>query len=248
MGNRLSGGRLESTLDELARVLRHRLCGRLPNSEGFRVRPHSWRAQPGNGLHVRLETHPQPKWHLILVVSTNHPGLNRKTMDKFWHNLLVLSGTIPMFPHPLDLLSAACKVARDSDLVVVAAEVTHSPYPRSIVLRTEEELEENCMNGNVVIKRDFSDSTTCTFLPARDRLRLVMEKYAETRTLYAGIQAIPKPHWMAQPFNRELAHKGELRAYVMGGKLRYTMYTWPGRDGVVHHEYVDNYTPLQFLQ
>ena len=178
---------------------------------------------------------------------TNHPGLNRWNMDRFWANLLKLSVRIPMFPHPQDLLSAACKVVRDTDLTIVASQVTKSPYPRSAILRTPEDLRKSCDNTGVVIKRDFSDSTTCTFLPGSDRSGHVRRKHAETSHLYEGIDAIPTPQWMAQPFNVELAHKGEIRAFVAGGKLRYAIHTWP-QGGRINQECVDNYTPLDLLQ
>lgn len=99
-----------------------------------------------------------------------------------------------------------------------------------------------------MIKRDFSDSTTCTFLPGNSRQERVIEKYAETAQLYYGIQSIPRPTWMAQPFNRDLAQKGELRAFLVGGVLKYTVHTWPAGDARFHNEYVDNYTPLDLLQ
>jgi hypothetical protein len=167
-------------------------------------------------------------------------------MDKFWGNLLHLSDQVPMFPHPLDLLSAACKVQRDSDLSIVAANITQSPYPRSILLRTEAELERSCGDTGVVVKRDFSDSATCTFMPGRDRVQAVTRKEAETDILYSGIQGIPRPRWMAQPFNLDLAHKGELRAYVVGGVFQYSVHTW-FQGSTVQHEFVDNYTPLDLL-
>lgn len=181
--------------------------------------------------------------------STNHPGISAETLDQFWANLLRLSLTAPLFPHPQDLLSAACKVQRDSDLSIVAATVTRSPYPRSAVLSNGDDLSKACSNRGLVIKRDFSDSTTCTFLPGSARRQKVMDAQRQTLALYQGIEAIPRPSWMAQPFNKDLSHKGELRAFVVGGVLQHTIHTWPaeGGDGFCH-EYVDNYTPLGLLQ
>jgi hypothetical protein len=112
-------------------------------------------------------------------------------VDAFWTNLLELSINISMFPHPQDLLSAACKVQRDTDLAIVATKVMRSPYPSSAVLCTQDELKEGCLNPRVVIKQDFSDSTACTFLPAIDHQRHVMTKDTEMCQLYGGIKTIP---------------------------------------------------------
>lgn len=170
-------------------------------------------------------------------------------MDGFWTNLHKLSVNIPMFPHPQDILSAGCKVIRDVDLTIVAARVTNSPYPASVLLKSKKELVEACQNPHLVIKRDFSDSTTCTFMPGPNRTTRVKKRYADTLLDYSDIQTLPQPSWMAQPFNPEVAFKGELRAFVVGGRVQYTVSTWPGAEaGAFDQELVDNYTPLELLK
>ena len=170
-------------------------------------------------------------------------------MDEFWANLLTLSLTLPMFPHPQDLLSSGCKVQRDGDLTIAAATITRSAYPKSIALPNLDAIKDACKNQALVIKRDFSDSTSCTFLPgAANREAEVEAKYRETSLLYEGIKRIPRPAWMGQPFNRHLAEKGELRAFVIGGRLQYTIHTMLEGDGRFYHAFVDNYTPLHLLR
>ena len=84
-----------------------------------------------------------------------HPGLDESNMDTFWTCLLQLSEKIPMFPHPQDLLSSACKVQRDNDLMIVATSVTQTPFPRSLTLVNIRDLLSQAENLGVVIKRDM---------------------------------------------------------------------------------------------
>ena len=169
-------------------------------------------------------------------------------MDKFWIRLLKMSEKIPMFPHPQDLLGSACKVQRDNDLMRVAISETLTPFPRSLTLVGLEELLKQAQNPSVVIKRDYSDSSEWTFLPGRRRVMELEAKFQETTESYREIKTLPYPAWIAQPFMPSLLEKGELRAYVVGGKLMYTIHTWvqkPG--GEIHMEVVENFTPLEFL-
>jgi hypothetical protein len=181
--------------------------------------------------------------------STVHPGLNNTNFDQFWNNLLQLSLQLPMFPHPQDLVASASKIQRDNDLMVVASTITRTPFPRSIILDTEEDLRKACKNQALVIKREFSDSTHCTYLPPNEgedpglRLQRVMRKLVETQRLYSGIRSLPPPTWMGQPFISSL-QKGELRAFVVGGRLEHVIHTWTEQST---HEFVDNVTPLSLL-
>jgi hypothetical protein len=152
-----------------------------------------------------------------------------------------------MFPHPGDLLASACKVQRDNDLMIAAMKATKTPYPKSVTLTSPDDLRPACQNMGLVIKRDFSDSTTCTFLPGADRETKVRDKFVETQSLYRGICCLPYPSWIGQPYMPSLVEKGEIRAFVVGGKVMYAVHTWPigDRQGV---EVVDNYTPLESLQ
>lgn len=170
-------------------------------------------------------------------------------MDKFWISLLKLSEIVPMFPHPQDLLSSACKVQRDNDLMVAAVTATKTPFPRSITLTNLSDVESQARNPGVVIKRDYSDSNQCTFLPGKKRQRLVEKKFHETQENYGQIRSLPYPSWIAQPYMPALVDKGEIRAFVVGGKVMYSIHTWqrdPASDYSI--ELVDNYTPLELVE
>jgi hypothetical protein len=174
-------------------------------------------------------------------------------MDVFWTNLLRLSLQLPMFPHPQDLLASACKILRDNDLMVAAMEKTKTIYPKSITLVSPLDLADACRNGGVVIKRDFSDSTTCTYIPrkqGRPELRFaeVKAKYEETSDLYEGIQCLPFPRWMGQPYIPSLVEKGEFRAFLVGGKFKHAVHTWPKPDGQHGIEAVDTFIPLEVIK
>jgi hypothetical protein len=172
-----------------------------------------------------------------------HPGLDKTNFDQFWTNLLALSLQVPMFPHPEDLLASASKIQRDNDLLIAATQVTNTPFPRSLTITTGAELQQACNRPMVVIKREFSDSTSCTFLPSGTQRTEVYHKFMETQRLYGGITSLPIPGWIAQPYIDSLAQKGELRAFVVGGKVFHTVHTWP-EDDQQSHEMVDNITPL----
>jgi hypothetical protein len=152
-----------------------------------------------------------------------------------------------MFPHPQDLIASAAKIQRDNDLMVVATTITKTPFPKSVILDKEDDLIAACKNKYLVIKREFSDSNNSTYLPPKDgpnsRLTQVGEKYKKTRELYDGIQSLPPPTWMGQPFIPSLLHKGELRAFVVGGRVQYVIHTLREEQ-----QYVDNYTPLHLLE
>ena len=66
--------------------------------------------------------------------------------------------------------------------------------------------------------------------------------------MQSGIQRLPCPSWMAQPFNPHLAQKGELSAYVVGSILEHTTHTRMAGQGEFQSAFVDNYTPLHLLQ
>lgn len=170
-------------------------------------------------------------------------------MDKFWINLLKLSENVPMFPHPQDLLSSACKVQRDNDLMVAAATETQTPFPRCLTLATLSDLVSQAKNPGVVIKRDYGDSNEFTFLPSKKRHRDLEMKYQETQERYSPVKCLPYPSWIAQPYISSLMDKGELRAFVVGGELIYAIHTWErGADPRFNMEMVDNYTPLELVE
>ena len=88
-----------------------------------------------------------------------------------------------------------------------------------------EQLKYACENKYLVIKQDYSDSMSCTFMPGWNCLLHVMEKDRQMSIEYSGIKTIPTPSWMGQVFNPQLAGKGELWVYVVGGILQYMIHT-----------------------
>jgi len=135
--------------------------------------------------------------------------------------------------------------------MIAATSVTQTPYPLSLTLTTLEELVNQAENQGVVIKRDYSDSNEWTFLPQRKkRARLLETKFNETSESYRGIQNLPFPSWLAQPYMPALVEKGEIRAYVVGGVLMYAVHTYPTGDkrNPLSIELVDNFTPLELLE
>lgn len=159
-----------------------------------------------------------------------------------------------MFPHPQDLLASACKVQRDNDLMIAAGSTTLTPYPRSLTLVDEESLRRQATNPGLVIKRDYSDGSLWTFLPKRDdkdgraRREHIRKRFLETQKCYQHITQLPYPSWLAQPYMPGLVEKGEIRAFLVGGKLRYAIHTWPGPNEDLYMDLVENYTPLNLLE
>lgn len=183
--------------------------------------------------------------------STSHPGLDNSNFDRFWKSLLQLSLQLPMFPHPLDLIASASKIQRDNLLMVVASTITQTPFPKSLTLPTKDALLKACANRGLVIKREFSDSEDCTFLPPKreedleKRKRRVKEVWDHTKTLYEGIESLPPPTWMGQPFILSLLEKGELRAFVVGGRVTHVVHTCPQH---CSQEFVDSFVPLSLIR
>jgi hypothetical protein len=158
-----------------------------------------------------------------------------------------------MFPHPQDLLASACKILRDNDLRDAAMTKTKTIHPKCTALVSPLELALGCGNGGVVIKRDFSDSTTCTYVPQNAgrpgaRTADVKGKYKETKELYGGILCLPFPLWMGQPYIPSMVEKGEIRAFVVGGKFQHAVHTWQNADGSYNAEVVDTFTPLEAIK
>jgi len=53
---------------------------------------------------------------------------------------------------------------------------------------------------------------------------------------------------MAQPFNPLLVEKGEIRAFIVEGRMMHAVYTWIfNRQQKDYHQMVDNYMPLGWL-
>ena len=180
-----------------------------------------------------------------------HPGLDKTNFDAFWVNLLQLSQLLPMFPHPQDLYAAAAKMQRDNNLMA-AATITRTPFLKTVHLSTQQELIQASRQKTLVIKRDFSDSASCTYLPTNDgpgaRIQQVSIKWDETQRVYQGIKSLPLPSWLAQPYNPSILEKGELRAFVVGGRVRHVIHTLPNGPDQMHQEIVDNFTPLSCLK
>jgi hypothetical protein len=88
--------------------------------------------------------------------------------------------------------------------------------------------------------------TTCTFLPTET----LLQKYAESEILYEGIECLPHLAWLAQPWMPSLVEKGEIRAFVVRGKLLHAVHMWPqSTGGLIHNfELVNNYMPLKQLK
>ena len=131
--------------------------------------------------------------------------------------------------------------------MVVASTITRTPFPKCVTLNSREELLKACENKALVIKREFSDSTNCTYLPdanPANRVKRVTQKLDQTLRLYGGIRSLPLPAWMGQPFISGLLHKGELRAFVAGGTMTHVIHTWAEEST---QEFVDNITPLSRL-
>ena len=186
--------------------------------------------------------------------SNTHPGLDSSNFDLFWNNLLKLSLHIPMFPHPQDLLASASKIQRDNDLMVVATNITKTPFPKSVTLNNETDLLIACRRPGYVIKCDFSDSNDCTYLPSNEgedakvREQRIKQKLEETKISYRGIRSLPHPNWMGQTYIPSLVEKGELWAFVVGGKVSHVIHTLPANAGNLKIQFVENFTHLSILK
>lgn len=245
--------RVDASMDELVCISGHCPSGKFqPYPVYAQSQAYGRRVQPGDRFLVHLH------FFFYLDITSDdylrqvHPGLDKTNFDRFWVNLLNLSKALPMFPHPQDLYTAACKMQRDNHLMTAAMGNTMTPFLRTAHLSTKQALLEACAKKVFVIKRDFSDSTSCTYLPTKEgpeaRKQLVSSKWDETLRVYNGIHSLPAPVWMAQVYNPHLLEKGELRAFVVGGRVRRVIHTLPDVQGEMQQEMVDNFTPLSRLK
>ena len=72
-----------------------------------------------------------------------------------------------------------------------------------------------------------------------------MQMWEKTQMLYNGIKSLPPPAWIAQPFIQSLLEKGELRAFVVGGKVAHVIHTCSQHSS---QEFVDNIVPLLLIR
>jgi len=52
--------------------------------------------------------------------------------------------------------------------MIAASQVTWTPFPQLVTLVHGEEILSACQNRGLVIKQEFSDSTSCTYLPPKE--------------------------------------------------------------------------------
>ena len=220
------------------------------------TRPCHWWSRVRHGLHVRsIAILVVRAWPIELWDSNHHPEVDKVTFGRFWRNLLAFGNTNPIYPHPLDQLFAGAKCQRAADLATVARTVTRTPHPTMKSATTLAQLRDVWDRKEVVIKREFSDSSTHSHCWSPDRPKKVMDEYHETMNDYGPIRSsgIPPPCWLIQPYIQELPGKGELRAFFADNKFKYCIHTWPepdaeGTSGTAGMEYVTQYTPLDCLE
>jgi len=77
----------------------------------------------------------------------------------------------------------------------------------------------------------------------------VRHKWEETELLYDGIQYLLRLSWMAQPFNPSIVEKGELRAFVVAGKMVHVIHMLLDLEGGTQcQEFMNNLMPLSLLK
>jgi hypothetical protein len=107
------------------------------------------------------------------------------------------------------------------DLTDVATSVTQTVFPHSLLVSDQKTMETTCLNKAVLIRWEFSDSLSSTFMPKERSLDHVMKAFEKSQKDYKDIHFLLQPHWFAQPYISALEKKGELRIFVIGLMVSY---------------------------
>lgn len=138
------------------------------------------------------------------------------------------------------------------ELSRIAANYTKTPYPKILPIRDPTDFTFQ-QRENLYIKREFSESS-CHVLKVTPSLEFT-EHFAnlveETKELYdhpsirnMGIQV----RWFAMSYVDGLQRLGEIRLFLMGGKISHAVLTEVNDNGTITESTVQHYTPLDMIE
>jgi hypothetical protein len=143
-----------------------------------------------------------------------------------------------VWPHPEELFIGGSKIEMYNTLRVASISMG-IPTPL-FVMAGDIEKDEDFLNSlemgrfKGVLKRDYSMKAEHVITPSTEKpvemLKNSMNK--QERTWKVVEKMFGTPHWFIQPFVAQLVHVGEVRTFVVEGRILFKVTTTPGEDGL----------------
>lgn len=152
-------------------------------------------------------------------------------MGQLWTGMSVLTQTLTIWPHPLDLLMTGSKIFLNR-LITASATSMGLSHLQILPVKEPKQVVKAIADKKIsaVLKRDYSSQgrhviSVRTPDPFK-RLESLLDE--ETNAYSADLQRhFPRPVWFIQPFNPALTYFGEIRVYLVNGILFGKIVTTP---------------------
>jgi translation elongation factor EF-Tu-like GTPase len=155
-----------------------------------------------------------------------------------------------IWPHPEELFVSGSKIHGYETLRVASLSIG-TPTPLFVMagdLVEDVHFLKNLENGIIsgVLKRDYSMKGEHVITPSTvgSVEKIKKSKNEVERTWKTVEKMFGVPHWFIQPFVAHLVHVGEVRAFVVEGRLVYKVTTTPREDGSLSVNDEENIRPL----
>jgi hypothetical protein len=149
-------------------------------------------------------------------------------------NLVALAKNTLVWPHPEDLFLGGSKMQCYETLRVASLSMEMStPLYVTVGKKIHDPtFLKNFAGGKVkgVLKRDYSMKSQHVILPTTPNLSSKIKKaLKEEEKTWKGVEGFfGRPKWLLQPIVAHLLHVGEVRCFIVSGRLLYKITTTPG--------------------
>ena len=165
-------------------------------------------------------------------------------------NLSELVTKTTVWPHPEDLFMGGSKVQCYETLRIASLSMG-VPTPFYVILGeniSDPTFVKDFAEGRVqgVLKRDYSMKSQHVIFPTTPNTASTIQNALneEKKTWNTVEELFGRPQWFLQPTVAHLLHVGEVRCFIVGGRLVYKVTTTPIKGGGVH---VTNHEPTRPL-
>lgn len=178
-------------------------------------------------------------------------GVNGKDWPTIFTNFSDLADATSVWPDPSEMFRVGAKLHCQETYQMAAASLNHS-VPLTVVCEDDEDVlkyAQKIQNGEIegVLKREYSDNSSIVIGSFKKDQAVDDAKAAikDTKKYWKDITDLTgPPSWMLQPLVKPLIHIGEVRSFIIGGKLIYNICTTPRLDGSMDVAYADRIRPL----
>ena len=162
-------------------------------------------------------------------------SLTPKNLNKFLTNLGGLYRSTFLWPNPSDLLYGGMTSGSLDDLVALSR-AAGTKYPEILTEIDPDEVERGV--GGVVVKRNFSEGTRHVFTSTRGVEQMVREteEVYGTREEVGWEGVVVRPRWYATRVVEGLVLLHEVCAFLVGGRLVYSVMMGEGGPRVIEEE------------